>query len=69
MTSDQDRIILTAWRESEAWAVPMTEEGTRLAEHRYNGFIKGWKAAIEHLTSKQNSCYTDIISDGGMDPR
>jgi hypothetical protein len=27
------------------------------------------KDVIERLKNKKNSCYTDIISDGGMDPR
>lgn len=29
----------------------------------------GYHEAIRNLQNKQNSCYTDIISDGGMDPR
>lgn len=32
-------------------------------------FHAGYNAAIKDLKEKQNSCYTDIVSDGGMDPR
>lgn len=38
-----DRLIELAFRDSESYQVPMTEEGLKLAEMRYHAFIKGWK--------------------------
>jgi len=38
-------------------------------EDHWQTFQEGWEAAIEHLTNKTNSCYSDIVSNGGMDPR
>ena len=37
-----------AWRESESYQVPMTEEGVELADRRLKAFTKGWDAAIKH---------------------
>lgn len=37
-----------AWRESESYQVPMTEEGVELADRRLKAFTKGWNAAIKH---------------------
>jgi hypothetical protein len=37
--------IYHAWRESEAYAVPMTEHGEELANHRWHGFKKGYEFA------------------------
>lgn len=45
MESEQERLIYNAWRDSEAYQVPMTEEGERLAQQRYYGFKKGWEYA------------------------
>ena len=49
---DEDNsVIYTAWRDSEAYQVPMTEEGQRLADIRYAAFRKGWayhKFYLEH---------------------
>lgn len=39
-----------------------------IEDHRQT-FQEGWEAAIDYLKSKKNSCYTDIISNGGMDTR
>ena len=36
-----------AWREKEAYAVPMTEEGALLAIARWHQFSAGWDAAID----------------------
>jgi len=36
-----------AWRESEAYQVPMTEEGEEEAQKRWYNFRKGWNAAVK----------------------
>lgn len=41
--NEEDQIY-SAWRESEAYAIPMTEEGLKLTEHRWYGFKAGWEA-------------------------
>ena len=38
-------------------------------EDHWQTFQEGWELALEHLKNKSNPCYTDILSDGGMDPR
>ena len=43
--NEQDQLIHDAWRDSEAYAVPMTEEGEKLAKQRFYGFKKGWEYA------------------------
>jgi len=48
---NEDALIYSAWRDSEAYQVPMTEEGMRLAGIRFNTFRKGWeyhKFYLEH---------------------
>jgi hypothetical protein len=48
---DDYELIYNAWRDSEAYQVPMTEEGMRLAGNRFNTFRKGWeyhKFYLEH---------------------
>lgn len=42
---DDTRCFL-AWRRSEAWAVPMTQEGIDMAGERYKEFKKGYIAGI-----------------------
>jgi len=42
------REVYSAWRESEAYAVPMTEAGEKLADQRWYGFQKGWLKAKEY---------------------
>ena len=42
----EDEIIYAAWRESEAYAIPMTKEGERKAEQRWYAFKKGWQYAM-----------------------
>ena len=39
-----------------------------LADH-WSTFQEGWECAIEYLKGKKNDQYSDIVSDGGMDPR
>ena len=36
--NDQEQLIHDAWRDSEAYAVPMTEEGEKLATMRWYSF-------------------------------
>jgi hypothetical protein len=38
-------------------------------EDHWQTFQEGWEEAIKYLQQKSNPCYTDIVSDGGMDPR
>jgi hypothetical protein len=38
-------------------------------EDHWQTFQEGWEEAIKWLQSKDNPRYTDIVSDGGMDPR
>jgi hypothetical protein len=42
---EEGKMIYQAWRNAEAYQVPMTEEGVRLADARYYGFCKGWAYA------------------------
>jgi len=37
--------VYHAWRNSESYQIPMTEEGMKLADARYHGFRKGWAYA------------------------
>ncbi len=48
---------------------PNGEYMSDLLEDHWNTFQEGWEEAIRHLKEKDNSCYTDIVSNGGMDPR
>jgi len=41
---EQD-LVYEAWRNSEAYQVPMTELGQTQAEQRYYGFQRGWEYA------------------------
>lgn len=38
-------------------------------EDHWQTFQEGWEEAVKYLQKKHNLCYTDIVSDGGMDPR
>ena len=40
-----------------------------MLEDHWQTFQEGWEEAIKYLQNKSNSCYTDIVSDGEMDPR
>jgi len=46
--NDQDKLIYDAWRDSESYQVPVTEEGQELADRRYRSFSTGWKYAKFH---------------------
>jgi hypothetical protein len=41
-------LIYSAWRDSEAYQIPMTDEGAKLADQRYSGFKQGWAYAKFH---------------------
>lgn len=38
-------------------------------EDHWQTFQEGWECAIEYLKAKSNPAYSDIVSNGGMDPR
>lgn len=38
-------------------------------EDHWQTFQEGWEEAVKHIQNKSNETYSDIISDGGMDPR
>ncbi len=40
-----------------------------LLEDHWNTFQEGWEEAVKYLQNNQNDNYTDIVSNGGMDPR
>ena len=42
-----DHNLYQKWRESEAYAVSMTEDGVKLSEQRWRGFNKGYKQAMK----------------------
>ena len=48
---------------------PNGEYFSDLLEDHWNTFQEGWEAAIDYLKNKQNDSYSDIVSNGGMDPR
>ena len=48
---------------------PNGEYVSDLLEDHWNTFQEGWEEAINYLKKKNNSEYTDIVSDGKMDPR
>jgi len=53
--NEQEQLIHDAWRDSEAYAVPMTEEGEKLTLMRWHGFKRGWKYA--EFYAKTGSIY------------
>ena len=60
--NDQDKLIYDAWRDSESYQVPVTEEGQKLADRRYRSFSTGWKYAKFH--SEHGTVYMkDYIDD------
>lgn len=40
-----EQLIYNAWRDAEAYQVPMTVEGEKLAQARYYAFKRGWEYA------------------------
>lgn len=42
----QEQKCYAAWRRSEAWQVPVTQEGMEQAEERYKQFKKGYYSGI-----------------------
>jgi len=57
-----------AWRRSEGYSVPMTEDGLERAEERYKNFKIGWECAIkacmlelEHEHSKNKKVHSFFL--------
>lgn len=49
---------------------PTGEYVSDMLEDHWNTFQEGWEYAIEYLKKKESGTkYSDIASDGGMDPR
>lgn len=42
---------------------------TPVIEDHWQTFQEGWEAAIDFLKKKTNPDFSDIVSDGGFDPR
>lgn len=42
--------IDTAFRDSEDWQVPLSEEGAKLQDMRRDAFYEGWSAAFENFS-------------------
>ena len=60
------------WRESEAYAVPMTEDGVKRSEQRWRGFNKGYKQAmkdvinllmVQHEAAKDSHNYWQVAAN------
>jgi len=47
---------------------PNGEYFSDLLEDHWNTFQEGWEGALKYLKNNKTS-YSDIVSDGGMDPR
>jgi hypothetical protein len=48
MNNLEQDLVYKAWRNSEAYQVPMTVEGEEAAMNRYYSFKKGWEYAKFH---------------------
>jgi hypothetical protein len=46
------------WRRSEAYAVPCTPEGDRLAQERLEGFAKGWYAGVKTSANRLEAIHS-----------
>ena len=66
MESEQERLIYNAWRDSEAYQVPMTEEGEKLAQQRYYGFKQGW--LYKEFYDKHGNIYKKDSDENYTDP-
>ena len=45
-----EKVIHSAFRDAEAYQIPMTDQGLKLADARYYGFRKGWAYAQFYAT-------------------
>ncbi len=52
MNKLEQGLVYEAWRNSEAYQVPVTIEGEQAAEKRYYSFKKGWEYAKFHEKHK-----------------
>ena len=68
----KDEYCYNAWRKSEAYQCPMTQEGMKSAEERYRHFKVGWDYAItramlelekEHSANKKTHSFFNIAKD------
>jgi hypothetical protein len=59
-------LIEQAWRDSESYQVPMTDEGEKLAKQRFYGFQKGWNYAKFH-TETSDVYMKDYYEHGKRD--
>jgi hypothetical protein len=48
---------------------PSGEYNNSVVEDHWQTFQEGWEEAVKYLTNRDNPCYTDVVSNGGMDPR
>lgn len=46
-----DHNLYHKWRETEAYAVPMTPEGVKSSQERWRGFNMGYKQAIKDVAA------------------
>lgn len=64
---NNDDLIHRAWRDAEAYAVPMTKEGQELADMRFSSFKQGWIYAKFH--TEHNEVHKRSFDDHGpLDP-
>lgn len=68
----EDDASYRAWRRSEAYMVPMTEEGMKIADERYKEFKKGFDSGVkacmlelekEHSSNKKIHSFFLIAKD------
>ena len=64
--------IYQKWRESEAYAEPMTEDGVKWAQQRWRGFNMGYKQAmkdavdllmVQHEAAKDSHNYWQVAAN------
>lgn len=48
---------------------PTGEYVSATLEDHWQTFQEGWESALNFLKNKKTTLYTDIVSDGGLDPR
>jgi hypothetical protein len=60
---DDERLLYIAWRNSEAYQVPITEDGEKLAEQRWYGFKQGWEYHEFYLKHKHTDM-KDFLEEG-----
>ena len=66
-TKNDDDLIYRAWRDAEAYAVPMTEKQQEYAAERFQSFKQGWIYAKFH-TEHNEVQMRDFDDYGPIDP-